>query len=306
MTREEARRKAEERFRGAGCPEPRADAEVLLAHVLAIDRPRLLLDRDTLLGARARSAFERCVVRRLRREPVAYITGEREFWSLSILVTPSVLIPRPETETLVQVGLELLEKEGFHGGSPGPSRGLRAQVIDLGTGSGCVAIALAHTHPRVEVFALDRSARALAVAGKNVARHGLEDRVKLRRTDLFQPLALGGQGAAGREHFGLAHLILSNPPYVTRDEWRALPPEIRDWEPGRALLGGRDGLDTHRRLAAQAAAHLVPGGWIAVEVGAGQAAAVARFYKEQKPFGDIRTVPDLAGIPRVVAARRRA
>ncbi len=306
MTREEARREAQERLRAAGCPEPRAEAEVLLAHVLAIDRTRLLLERGAPLGARAEAAFERSVARRLRREPVAYITGEREFWSLSIRVTPSVLIPRPETETLVRVGLELLEKEGFHGGSPGSNRGLRARVIDVGTGSGCVAIALAQTHPRVEVFAFDRSARALAVAAKNVAYHGLEDRVKLRRTDLFQPLAPGSQGAAGRQRLGPANLVVSNPPYVTSNEWRALPPEIRDWEPGRALLGGRDGLDIHRRLAAEAAAHLVPGGWIAVEVGAGQAAAVAGFYDGRKPFREVRTVPDLAGIPRVVAARRSA
>lgn len=304
MTREEARREAEDRLRAAGCPEPKAEAEVLLAHVLAIDRTRLLLERGAPLGARARSAFERSVARRLRREPVAYITGAREFWSLSIRVTPSVLIPRPETEILVQVGLELLEKEGFHGGSPGSNRGLRARVIDVGTGSGCVAIALAHTHPRLEVFALDRSARALAVAAKNVARHGLENRVNLRRMDLFQPV--GGQGAALRHRLGPANLVVSNPPYVTCDEWHALPPEIRDWEPGRALLGGRDGLDIHRRLAAEAAAHIVPGGWIAVEVGAGQAAAVAGFYEGQKSFREVRTVPDLAGIPRVVAARRRA
>ena len=305
MTREEARREAEERLRGAGCPEPRAESEVLLAHVLAIDRAHLLLERGAPLGARARTAFERCVARRLRREPVAYITGEREFWSLSIRVTSSVLIPRPETETLVQVGLELLEKEGFHGGSPGSKRGVRARVIDVGTGSGCVAIALAHTHPHVEVFALDRSARALAVAAKNVARHGLEDRVMLRRSDLFQPRNTGGREPAGGQRFGPALLVLSNPPYVTCEEWRALPPEIRDWEPRRALLGGRDGLDIHRGLAAQAAVNLVPGGWIAVEVGAGQADAVAGFYKGLKPFRDIRTVPDLAGIPRVVAARRR-
>lgn len=304
MTREEARREAEDRLRAAGCPEPKAEAEVLLAHVLAIDRTRLLLERGAPLGARARSAFERSVARRLRREPVAYITGAREFWSLSIRVTPSVLIPRPETEILVQVGLELLEKEGFHGGSLGSNRGLRARVIDVGTGSGCVAIALAHTHTRLEVFALDRSARALAVAAKNVARHGLEDRVNLRRMDLFQPVR--GQGAALRHRLGPAILVVSNPPYVTCDEWHALPPEIRDWEPGRALLGGRDGLDIHRRLAAEAAAHIVPGGWIAVEVGAGQAAAVAGFYEGQKSFREVRTVPDLAGIPRVVAARRRA
>lgn len=306
MTREEARREAEERLRRAGCPEPRAEAEVLLAHVLAIDRMHLLLDRGAPLGARAGSAFERLVKRRLRREPVAYITGEREFWSLSIRVTPSVLIPRPETETLVQVGLELLEKEGFHGGTPGSNRESRARVIDVGTGSGCVAIALAHAHPRAEVFALDRSARALAVAAKNLARHGLEDRVKLRRTDLFEPIGTGSRGAAGRQRIGPAHLVLSNPPYVTCEEWRALPPDIRDWEPDRALLGGRDGLDLHRRLAAQAAAHLLPGGWIAVEVGAGQADAVAALYEGRKEFQGVRTVPDLAGIPRVVAARRSA
>ncbi|MFQ5457969.1 MAG: peptide chain release factor N(5)-glutamine methyltransferase, partial [Myxococcota bacterium] len=233
-------------------------------------------------------------------EPVAYITGEREFWSLPFHVSPAVLIPRPETETLVEVGLELLEEEGFHGGQPGrPSRaksgeapGSAPRVIDVGTGSGCVAVAIAHAHRPAKVLAMDRSVRALRIAAKNVARHDLRDRVTLRRADLLARAAP-------------ADLILSNPPYVTEKEWQALPPDIRDREPRRALLGGPDGLAVHRRIAAAAAGHLRRGGWIALEVGAGQAKTVAALYEKQAGFTDIRTVADLAGIPRVVAARKK-
>jgi release factor glutamine methyltransferase len=225
---------------------------------------------------------------------VAYITGEREFWSLAFHVGRSVLIPRPETETLVQEGLELLEKAGFHGRGEGLREREPARVVDVGTGSGCVAVAVAHSNPLARVVAIDRSARALRVAARNVSRHRLAGRVTLRRGDL-----LGGR-------LKPAHLVLSNPPYVAEREWAKLPPEIRDWEPPGALRGGTDGLAVHRRLRNAAPARILPGGFIAVEVGAGQAGAVSDLYEQGDDFEEVRVIPDLAGIARVVSARRRA
>ena len=292
-SRGEALRNAVTKLERAGCPEPRADAEVLLAHVLREDRARAVLDRRAPLEPRAAAAFARCVARRARREPVALITGEREFWSLSFRVTRAVLIPRPDTETLVEEALDLLAPPAMPG-----RRG--ARVIDVGTGSGCVAVALARERPDAHIVAIDRSSRALRVAAANVARHGLGRRVRLLRGDLLAPAGVE------RARIPRADLIVSNPPYVTAKEWKSLPPEIRVFEPKGALVGGADGLAFHRRLAREAPDHLVAGGWIAVEVGAGQAAAVADIFLSGGRFDEIRVRKDLSGIPRVVSARRRS
>ncbi|MDP3940412.1 MAG: peptide chain release factor N(5)-glutamine methyltransferase, partial [Deltaproteobacteria bacterium] len=264
----------------------------------------MILDRRLPLGKRDAEAYRRRIARRGRREPVAYITGEREFWSLPFRVTRSVLIPRPDTETLVQEGLELLEKAGFHDRAPRGGTDQGARVIDVGTGSGCVAVALAHANRRAQVLAIDRSARALRVAARNVERLDLVGRVTLCRGDLLGERD-GARGAGKSGRAAPAHLILSNPPYVEDGDWEKLPPDIRDWEPAGALRGGPDGLAVHRRLRADAPAHLLPGGSIAVEVGVGQAAAVSALYEAGGDFEGIRVIADLAGIPRVVSARRR-
>ncbi len=282
-----ALRDAVSRLERVGCPEPRADAEVLLAHVLGEERSRLFLRRDEPLAPRAATAFKRCLARRSRREPVAAITGEREFWSLPLRVTRSVLIPRPDTETLVEEALALLARIGKRG----------ARVIDVGTGSGCVAVALAHERQDIRVWAVDQSARALRVAAANVARHGLSRRVRLVRGNWLAATTAGGLGRIPR-----ADLIVSNPPYVTADEWKRLPPEIRGFEPRGALVGGKDGLAFYRRFARRAPDRLRAGGWVALEVGAGQAEAVADLLRVTGRFGKIRVRRDLAGIARVVAA----
>jgi release factor glutamine methyltransferase len=278
---------AVEKLKRAGCPEPRAEAEVLLAHVLREDRMCVVLDRRTPVPPRAAAAFARCVARRERREPVSYITEEREFWSLPLRVTRAVLVPRPDTETLVEEALDLLARIRKHG-KP------RARVIDVGTGSGCIAVALATERPDIRVWAIDRSARALRIAASNAARHGVAPRVRFVKGDL---LSVAGT------RIPRADLIVSNPPYVTAAEWKSLPPEIRAFEPKGALVGGADGLAFYRRLAKEAPDRLVAGGCIAVEVGAGHAAAVADLFLSGGRFGEIRVRKDLSGIPRVVSAR---
>jgi len=258
----------------AGCDTPRLDAEVLLAHVLGSDRTRLLADVRAPLPESAVRPYQDAVRRRaIEREPVAYITGRRGFRHLEVAVDRRVLIPRPETELLVEVGLEL---------APG------ASVLDVGTGSGAVALALKHERPDLVVSASDRSADALAVARANGARLGLE--VEWLEGDLLAP-ALGHRFDA----------VLANPPYVAEAELPELAPEIVRHEPAAALRGGPDGLSVIRALVEQGAAARMP--MLALEVGAGQAPAVDRLLRTAG-FGRVQRRRDLAGVERVVVGSR--
>jgi len=258
----------------AGSDTPRLDAEVLLAAALGIDRTALFLDPGREVDGPAVRAFQDAVRRRSAgREPVAYITGTRGFRHIELTVDPRVLVPRPETELLVEVGVELIA-----GG---------ARVVDVGTGSGAVALALASERPDLVVLATDSSADALTVARANAARLGL-DRVAFVHGDL-----LAGVGEVGA--------VLSNPPYVAERERASLAPEITRHEPPGALFAGEDGLDVIRRLVPAAAA--AGAGLLAIEVGEGQVPAVAALL-EQAGFADVQTRRDLAGIERVVVGRR--
>ncbi|HNR30400.1 MAG TPA: peptide chain release factor N(5)-glutamine methyltransferase [Candidatus Hydrogenedentes bacterium] len=253
---------------------PRLDAEILLAHALGLRRAKLL--------ARSRDKvhcgdFEALVARRLNAEPIAYITGEWEFFSLLFVIRPPVLVPRPETEHLVETALRHI---GTHA----------ADVLDLGTGSGCVAIAIARNAPRSRVIATDIANEALELAAENAVRLGVV--LNTRRGDLFDAL---------RPADGPFDVIVSNPPYVEDDEWPRLPPVIRLHEDRRALLGGEDGLDLIRRIVAGAPERLKPGGLLALEIGEKQRDAVAALL-EESGFRDIALVDDLAGIPRVARA----
>ncbi len=248
----------------AGCESPRLDAELLLAHVLDVGRARLVMEPDVSLEPAQARAFRTLVLRRREREPVAYILGRKGFRHIELAVDPRVLVPRPETELLVEAALDLP-----HG----------SRVVDVGTGSGAVALALKHERPDLEVLATDASADALEVARANAARLGLE--VSFHHGDLL----------AGVE--GPIEAVVSNPPYVAEADRPALPPEVVVHEPAQALFAGSDGLDTLRRLAEAVAA--VP--WVAVEVGAGQAATVAALFP-----GETRILLDLAGVERVVVA----
>ena len=269
MTRE-ALTASTDALRAAGIDEPRLDAELLLAAATGWDRARLAAHPDAEIPAGAARRFAEMVRRRLRREPVAYILGRRGFRRLDLLVDPRVLIPRPETELLVELALELRP----------------ASVLDVGTGSGAIALAIADEMPQCAVHAVDTSPAALELARENAERTGLSTRIEFAAGTL--PFANGG-----------FELAVANLPYVSESEWDGLQPEVREWEPREALLAGRDGLDAMRAaIPALAGAAAV----LALEVGEGQAAAVGELLLAAG-FGEIETRPDLAGIPRIVAGR---
>jgi release factor glutamine methyltransferase len=250
------------------------DAQVLAAHALGVARASLLADlRRTLTDEEARRV-ERLFHRRRGGEPVAYLTGEREFFGLSLAVTPDVLIPRPETEILVAIALEVA-----------PSG---ARVLDLGTGSGAVAIAIAHEEPDMEVVAVDASADALAVARENARRHAATIR-----------FVYGGwfAGLAGQRF----DVIVANPPYIAAGDAHLDQGDLR-FEPRDALVGGPDGLDAIRAIVGRAKEHLVPGGWLLFEHGYDQAER-SRSLLAMYGYADVQTWPDLAGIPRVSGGR---
>jgi release factor glutamine methyltransferase len=263
------------RLAAAGVPEPRADAEVLLAHALGSDRAALVVRAREPLDPASAARFEALLARRAAREPAAYLTGEREFWSLPIRVDARVLIPRPETELVVATALRLAPRA--------------RHVLDVGTGSGAIAIALATELPAARVLASDRMAPALAVAAVNRTR--LAPRVALVRADLLAPFR-----AAAFD------LLVANPPYCPAGT--VVQAEVRDWEPATALYAGADGLDALDALVDEAPRVLGPGGWLVVEVGLGQADAVVARMRARGSYDGYEVVRDLAGVERVVAARK--
>ncbi len=284
-------------------PEPRASAEVLLAHSLGLSRLDLYLKHDQPLTPAELARFRALVVRRRQGEPVAYIVGHKEFWSLNFLVTPAVLIPRPETETLVEAALEVAKDIGGGGqGSQTPASSLKSATAlplwgcEVGVGSGAVAIALAKALPQMTWLGLDFSGPALAVARENARRHGVAHRLHLCRANLLAPLKPDTRFA----------LMVANLPYVSRADWEALPPGIREFEPKEALLGGENGLDLLRPLAREAHAYLAPGGWLALELGPEQQEPVCELLKNTGAYDRLEAVRDYGGFARVVRARRTA
>ena len=267
----------------SGVESPRLDAECLLAFLLGRDRLHLYAAAEERMPPPVFEVYRALLGRRQAREPLAYLTRTKEFWSLSFAVTPAVLIPRPETETLVETALARLIE-------------LQAPVIaDIGTGSGAIAVAVAKALPDSRLYATEISSRALDVARENAARHGVLERITFVHGDLVEPLLC----------LGLAHhcdLMVSNPPYVATRELAGLPAEVR-YEPLEALDGGSDGLDVHRRLINGASTLLRPGGWLALEMAPGQGPSLSRLLQEQGAFGDIEVTPDLSGRERVIVAR---
>lgn len=254
-----------------GVETPRLDAELLLCEATGWDRARLAAEPEAGVPPSAGRLFGETVRRRLRREPVAYILGRKGFRHIELAVDRQVLIPRPETELLVELALELSPR----------------RVLDMGTGSGAIVLAIADELPGCELIATDTSPGALEVARANAERLGLSDRVEFHESMLpSEPAPFD--------------LIVANLPYVAESEWRGLEPEVTEWEPREALLAGPDGLDV-LRVAIPAAAAAAPS--LALEVGAGQAPAVSELLFEAG-FAKVETRPDLAGIPRIVWGRR--
>jgi release factor glutamine methyltransferase len=256
----------------------RQDAETLLLHFLGQNKAWLIAHAEEELSGDKATRYAESLERRFQGEPIQYITGEAEFYGLPFRVTRDVLIPRPETEHLVEKALELAAK------FPAP------RIVDVGAGSGAIAVALAHNLPDAPITAIDLSAAALAIARENAKRNGVSIRFLLG--DLFGPVA--------GEQF---EMVVSNPPYVPTADRAALSVEVRDYEPEMALFAGDDGLDIYRRLIPAAFDTLIPGGYVVLEIGFGQSHAIIELLATSG-FRQIEFVPDLQGIPRVACARR--
>ncbi|NIM07211.1 MAG: peptide chain release factor N(5)-glutamine methyltransferase [Armatimonadetes bacterium] len=330
-------RRARQMLAQAGCDSPALDAELLAAYLLGIDRTRLWMEPERPLSRAQQEHFHQLVKRRCRREPLPHILGEWEFSGLTLQVSPDVLIPRPETETLVEVCLAKL-KDMRHSrirGTLNPELStLNSQLstlngVEVGTGSGAVSIAIANHLPDLHIIATDSSEAALSIAQENCIHYNLADRITLLHGDLLEPL----EAAVGRGHLPAPSLptgfppsvgrgcrpppkevdfIVANLPYIPTGEIPSLPPEVRDWEPRSAIDGGTDGLDAIRRLIAQAPRWLRPfgaaqgrrGGFIALEISPEQANEVQRLLSAQN-FGACEIVSDLSGRPRVVIAEKQ-
>ncbi|MDZ4658950.1 MAG: peptide chain release factor N(5)-glutamine methyltransferase [Bythopirellula sp.] len=272
-------------LRGKGADSPRLDAEVLLAHARGCQRIELYTAFEEEPTEAVRTAFRELVGRRAKGTPVAYLVGRREFFSLMFEVTSDVLIPRPETESLVVRAIDLaklLKTESLH-------------IADVGTGSGIIAITVAKHIKNCRVTAIDISPAALVVAKRNATKHGVAERIVFVESDLFE--------AVPRE--AKFDLVLSNPPYVALAEMAELAPDVRDHEPYLALDGGANGTEVIERLIPQTEEKLKSGGWLLMEVGSGNAARVEQLVKANPAFELAETIKDIANLPRVVQAKRK-
>jgi release factor glutamine methyltransferase len=270
-----------------GVPSPRMNAELLLMFTLGCDRTYLHAHPERELTDAESNRYRAALAERRRGVPAQYITGHQEFWGMDLIVTPAVLIPRPETEHLIETVLGLMEA-GEAGRKVGPSETMR--VVDVGTGSGCIALALAKELPDALIDATDISANALEIARANAARHLLESRIRFHQADL-----LGGVDK-------LFDLIVSNPPYVGESEEDEVQLEVRSFEPRNAVFAGPVGTEVIERLIPQANAALQPDGWLVIEISGTIAESVRQMLTD---WDEVRIVNDLQGIARVAAARKR-
>lgn len=277
---------AQQCLRDKGIESARLDAELLLGHYLGLDRAALYCAAERQIYEHESQAFFELVRRRAAFEPVAYITGTRDFWTLTLAVEPGVLIPRPDTEVLVERALAFLASLDI----------ARPRVLDIGTGSGAIALALAAEMPQLDIVALDASSRAAACARGNAEKLGLAGRVRVEQVRFPE---------ACIRDAGCFDLIVSNPPYIALGDIEKLAPDIRDFEPREALDGGSDGLDVYRCWIPQCAVLLHQGGFLMFEIGHDQAAAVTGLLATAGCYSGIEVVQDYAGHDRVVQCRRK-
>ena len=327
-------REAFAQLRAAGVPSHTLAAELLLMHALGRDRTWIYAHPEEEISARNAERFFGLISRRAAGEPTQHLTGKQEFWGLEFEVTPDVLIPRPETEHVIEVALDRLAVREIRAGRRQPLSGEGLRIADVGTGSGCIAIALAKALPRATLFAMDISEAALAVARRNAERHGVCDRMLFFQSNLLEdlsvprphaanalpnpsptaiyrcdalphgnPLSFGvPQPATGHSPFRF-DLIASNPPYVGRREAATLMREVREHEPEIALYGGEEGYELYADLIAQSAKYLLPGGILVLELGHNSLPAVQPLL-DASTWTKVNVTNDLAGIPRVLSAER--
>ncbi len=279
-------------FKSHDIEQSRAAAEMLLAHTLGIGRVDLYVQYDRPLESHELELFKGFIQRRIQREPVAYIVGKKEFWSVDLKVTSDVLIPRPETETLVETAFTIVPPEPAPAPAPAPLR-----ILDLGTGSGAIVLAIASERPGHTFYAVDRSEKALAVALDNARMRGLDKAITFLQGNWFDPV---------RDLGRYFDVIVSNPPYISSHEFKVLPPEITQYEPREAFLGGPDGLEAIRLIIKEASDHMVPGGWLLFEIGHDQWAAVEKLIAGSGAYGDWTVIKDYSGHDRVVRTKATA
>lgn len=278
-----------------GIPEPRIDAEVLLAHVLEIERLEIYLNFDSRVTEKDLSAYKKLIERKVRREPVAFIVGYKEFMGLKFFLNKDVLIPRPETEILVEKVIEKVRNIG-KSRNYGYRRDNSLTIVDLCTGSGNIAISLARNIASCKIYATDISKGAIQVARKNAKFHNVEGRVEFLLGDLFSPLEKLNSNLA-------VDFVVSNPPYVKSKDLVLLSPEIKK-EPLSALEGGNEGLNFYHRIIPEASKYLVDGGYLIMEIGDYQGKAVMNLIKKEKQFSPPQLVKDYAGLDRVIVAQK--
>jgi release factor glutamine methyltransferase len=280
-------------LRDAGVSSFTLAAELLLLHVAAKDRTWLYAHPEDELLPEQEQRFFALVTRRIDGEPTQYLTGKQEFWSLEFEVTPAVLIPRPETEHVIEVALDRLALREIRAGRKQTLSGEGLRIADIGTGSGCIAVALAKDLPGTQFVATDISPAALEVAKRNAQRHGFADRTSFIESNLLDKIP----------SLPRFHLIVSNPPYIGRNEAPTLAREVRDHEPATALFGGEEGYELYADLIAQSAEHLEPGGILVLEFGHNSLPAVQPLF-DTPQWTHVGVTNDLAGIPRVIAAEK--
>ena len=283
MTVREVLNEATRNFEGEGIPSARLDAEVLLSFFLGQDRLRFLKNPEMPISKAQLANFKKFVTRRIKWEPVAYITGRKEFWSFTLEVNQDVLIPRPDTEILVEETLSVCRKIDYP----------EIKIVDIGTGSGAIALALAKEMLQAQVVATDISATALRVARKNARNLGLKNKIDFCLSDLFD---------AVDDFFDI---IVCNPPYISAEEYEKLPAGVKAFEPRKALLAGESGTELYEKLVYQASNNFKENGWLLLEIGATQEKSVRKILEDSGIYDNIGMRRDYAGLPRVIRARRK-